>query len=96
MNTRRRFAFAALAFAFAATMLGTTLPTPMYALYGDRMQFEVFTTTVVFAVYAVGVLAALLIAGGWSDVLGRRPMLLTGLGFAVASSAVFKIGRAHV
>ena len=91
MNTRRRFAFAALAFAFAATMLGTTLPTPMYALYGDRMQFEVFTTTVVFAVYAVGVLAALLIAGGWSDVLGRRPMLLTGLGFAVASSAVFLV-----
>ncbi|AHC26893.1 MULTISPECIES: MFS transporter [Mycobacteriaceae] len=89
MDTRRRFAFAALAYAFAVTMLGTTVPTPMYALYGERMHFAVFTTTVVFAVYALGVLAALLVAGGWSDVLGRRPVLLAGLAFALASSAVF-------
>lgn len=89
MNTRRRFAFVALAYAFAVTMLGTTVPTPMYALYGEQMHFAVFTTTVVFAVYALGVLAALLVAGSWSDVLGRRPVLLAGLGFALASSVVF-------
>jgi MFS family permease len=90
VSTRRRsFAFAALAYAFAVTMLGTTVPTPMYTLYGQEMNFAVFTTTVVFAVYAMGVLSALLIAGGWSDVIGRRPMLLAGLGFALISSVVF-------
>lgn len=88
-NRRRSFAFAALAYAFAATMIGTTLPTPIYALYGEQMDFAVVTTTVIFAVYAVGVLAALLIAGGWSDAIGRRPMLLAGLGFALASSTLF-------
>lgn len=31
-------------------MLGTTMPTPMYALYAERMHFAVFTTTVVFAI----------------------------------------------
>lgn len=87
--TRQRFGFALLAYAFAAIMLGTTLPTPMYALYSDRMHFQVLTTTVIFSTYAVGVLAALLVFGRWSDALGRRPVLLAGAGFAVASAVVF-------
>jgi predicted MFS family arabinose efflux permease len=70
-------------------MLGTTLPTPMYALYAERMHFAVFTTTVVFAVYAVGVLGALLIFGRCSDAIGRRPVLLGGAVFAFASAVVF-------
>jgi MFS family permease len=87
--TRQRFGFALLAYAFAAIMLGTTLPTPMYALYAETMHFAVFTTTVIFATYAVGVLAALLVFGRWSDALGRRPVLLAGAGFALASGLVF-------
>jgi MFS family permease len=88
-STRQRFGFALLTYALAAIMLGTTLPTPIYALYADRMHFEVLTTTVIFATYAVGVLAALLVFGRWSDALGRRPVLLAGAGFALASAAVF-------
>ena len=86
---RQRFGFALLAYAFAAIMVGTTLPTPMYALYSDRMHFQVLTTTVIFSTYAVGVLAALLVFGRWSDALGRRPVLLAGAGFALASGVVF-------
>ncbi|MEU0497847.1 MFS transporter [Mycobacterium sp. NPDC006124] len=88
-GVRRRFGFALLAYAFAAIMLGTTLPTPMYALYSDRMHFQVLTTTVIFSTYAVGVLAALLVFGRWSDALGRRPVLLAGAALALASSVVF-------
>ncbi|WP_307787740.1 MFS transporter [Mycolicibacterium sp. S2-37] len=88
---RERFAFPLLAYAFAAMMLGTTMPTPLYALYGDRMHFEVLTTTVIFATYAAGVLFALLAFGRWSDALGRRPVLLAGVGFAVASAMVFLV-----
>ncbi|WP_083741137.1 MFS transporter [Mycobacterium sp. MS1601] len=72
-------------------MLGATLPTPMYELYSDRMQFSVLTTTVIFATYAGAVLAALLLFGRWSDVIGRRPVLLVGIGFAAASSVVFLV-----
>lgn len=78
-----------LAYAFAAIMLGTTMPTPMYALYADRMHFEVLTTTVIFATYAVGVLTALLVFGRWSDAIGRRPVLLAGAAFALASAIAF-------
>ena len=90
-SSRGRFGFAFLAYAFAAIMLGTTLPTPMYALYAERMHFEVLTTTVIFATYAVGVLAALLVFGRWSDAVGRRPVLLGGAAFALASAVVFLV-----
>lgn len=85
----RRYGLALLAYLFAAAMMGTTLPTPIYALYAERMHFDVLTTTVIFSTYAVGVLTALLVFGRWSDAIGRRPMLLAAVGFAVASAVVF-------
>jgi MFS family permease len=88
---RRRYGFALLAYAFTAIMVGTTMPTPMYALYAEHLHFAVLTTTVVFATYAFGVLAALLAFGSWSDAVGRRPMLLAGAAFAVASAVVFLV-----
>jgi MFS family permease len=87
----RSLAFALLAYAFAAIMVGTTLPTPMYALYAEHMHFAVLTTTVIYATYAGGVLFALLAFGRWSDAIGRRPVLLAGVVFAVASAAVFLV-----
>jgi MFS family permease len=88
---KTRFAFPLLAYAFAAIMVGTTLPTPMYALYAEHMHFAVLTTTVIYATYAGGVLFALLAFGRWSDAIGRRPILLAGVGFALASAAVFLV-----
>ncbi|BBY93260.1 MFS transporter [Mycobacterium gallinarum] len=85
----QRFAFPLLAYAFAAIMVGTTLPTPMYSLYAEQMHFSVLTTTVVYATYAGGVLIALLVFGRWSDAIGRRPVLLAGVIFALTSAAVF-------
>ncbi len=82
-------AFGLLAYAFAAIMVGTTMPTPMYALYAERMHFAVLTTTVIYATYAGGVLFALLVFGRWSDAIGRRPVLLAGVACAMASAAVF-------
>jgi MFS family permease len=92
-KTKTRLAFGILAYAFAAIMVGTTLPTPMYALYGEQMHFAVLTTTVIYATYAGGVLFALLAFGRWSDAIGRRPVLLAGVVFAVASAAVFLVAH---
>src|SRR5579862_3725531 len=57
---RRRVAFWLLAFVFAAAMLGTTLPTPLYVIYQARWHFSSATVTVIFAVYGAAVLATLL------------------------------------
>jgi MFS family permease len=72
---RRRAAFWLLAFVFAATMLGTTLPTPLYVIYQAQWHFTAAIVTLIFAVYAAGVLAALLLAGRSSDQAGRKPVL---------------------
>ncbi|WP_285488005.1 MFS transporter [Amycolatopsis taiwanensis] len=82
-------AAALLAVAFAIAMIGTTLPTPLYPIYQQAFGFGELLTTIVFATYAIGVVAALLLMGSWSDHLGRRPMLRAGLVLAAASAIVF-------
>ncbi|GAC66639.1 putative drug resistance protein [Gordonia soli NBRC 108243] len=69
--------------------MGTTLPTPLYAIYSGELGFGVLTTTIIFAVYAAGVIAALILFGRWSDVVGRRPLLIAGALFSIASAVVF-------
>lgn len=74
---------------FAVGMAGTTLPTPLYGLYRAEIGFSALMVTVVFAVYALGVIAVLLLAGNYSDLAGRRTTLLWGLGLSLASALCF-------
>lgn len=74
---------------FAVCMVGTTLPTPLYGLYQEKFGFSELTVTLVYSVYAFGVIGVLLLAGNASDTVGRRPVLLAGLGFAAASAICF-------
>jgi MFS family permease len=82
-----------MAAAFSVTMLGTTLPTPLYVLYQEQLHFSALMITIIFAVYAGGVLAALLLFGRASDTLGRRRMLLPGLGCAALSAVAFLLAQ---
>ncbi|WP_369197041.1 MFS transporter [Streptomyces djakartensis] len=74
---------------FAVCMAGTTLPTPLYPLYQAKLGFSELTVTVVYAVYAFAVIGVLLLAGNASDAVGRRLVLLGGLGFSAASAVCF-------
>lgn len=74
---------------FAVCMAGTTLPTPLYPLYQEKFHFSELTVTVVYAMYAFAVIGVLLLAGNASDAVGRRPVLLWGLGCAAASGVCF-------
>lgn len=80
--------------AFAITMLGTTLPTPLYPRYAARFDFGELITTVIYAVYAVGVITGLVLFGHWSDQLGRRPMLFAGLILSGLSAVCFLLPAA--
>ncbi|MFG2873792.1 MFS transporter [Streptomyces sp. NPDC048337] len=90
---RRRLATAAVAFAFWITMVGTTVPTPLYPLYERAFGFSSFAATVVFAVYACGVVGGLLILGGLADQVGRRPVQAAALLLSVAAAVVFLLAR---
>ncbi|MCW2849659.1 MAG: major facilitator superfamily 1 [Marmoricola sp.] len=91
---RRRTAMALVSVAFVVAMLGTTLPTPLYPFLEARLGFGELTTTLVFAAYPVGVIAALLLSGHWSDQVGRKPMLFAGLVCSALTAAVFLLPSA--
>jgi MFS family permease len=85
----REVAFWLIAYVFAITMLGTTLPTPLYVIYQGQWHFSSDVVTLIYAVYAAGVLTALVFAGRASDQIGRRPVLVSALVFSACSAVVF-------
>ncbi|MFH5208902.1 MFS transporter [Antrihabitans spumae] len=89
MSVLRTAGFVGVTFAFVVVMVGTTLPTPLYPFYEQELGFGQLTVTVVFAAYAVGVIAALLLLGTASDVLGRRRVLFIAIAVSALSTLVF-------
>lgn len=84
-----RAGIALASFAFLVTMFGTTLPTPLYPLYQQQFALSEMMVTIIYAVYAAGVIAALVLAGRWSDEIGRRRIMFAALAFSAASAIVF-------
>src|SRR3954451_22394819 len=85
-----------LAYALVAGVIGLSLfasgtPSPLYATYRELWGFSSVVLTLVYATYAFGVLAALILAGRISDQWGRRPVLLVALGTLVATSVLFML-----
>lgn len=78
--------------AFLVTMIGTTLPTPLYPLYQHQFHISQLMVTVIFAVYAAGTIAALLLCGSWSDQIGRRVIVYAALAFSALSAIIFAWG----
>src|SRR5579863_434173 len=77
--------------AFLTAMAFSTIPTPLYGLYQQRDHFSAFIVTVVFAVYAVGVIPSLLLAGHVSDWVGRRRVLVPALAIEVVAAVLFLV-----
>lgn len=77
------------AYAFTVTMAFSAVPTPLYVDYQQRDQFSAATVTVVFAVYALGVAASLLLVGHVSDRFGRRRVLVPAVLVSVLAGFVF-------
>ena len=83
--------FIGVAYAFIMVMLGTTLPTPLYPVYEATFGLSSITITIIYAVYAVGVISALLVFGQLSDRIGRRYILLPGVVLSAVSAIVFLV-----
>jgi len=78
-----------LASLIVALLASSAAPTPLYAIYQAQWHFTPITTTVVFGVYALAVLAGLLTLGKLSDHVGRRPVLLTAIAVHAGSLVIF-------
>jgi hypothetical protein len=78
-----------LASLVVSLLAASAAPTPLYAIYQRMWGFTPITITIVFGVYAVAVLVALLTLGRLSDSIGRRPVLLSALAVQILSMVVY-------
>jgi predicted MFS family arabinose efflux permease len=83
-----------VAYGLAAAVIGLALfasgtPSPLYGTYQELWGFSPLVLTLVYATYAFGVLASLLLAGRVSDEVGRRPVLLVALATLMATTGLF-------
>jgi MFS family permease len=84
-----RAAFYLLASITASFLAGSSAPTPLYPVYQAEWGFSATMVTCIFAVYAVALLAALLVAGRLSDHIGRRPVLIAATLAQAATMLLF-------
>jgi MFS family permease len=91
--TRRRaspaLAFAGVIISFLGLFLAAGAPSPLFRLEQQEWGFPVWLLTIAFVIYAIALLAALLIAGSLSDYIGRRPVLIGALGVEAAAMLIF-------
>ncbi|MEN4751102.1 MFS transporter [Pseudomonas sp. Ps21-P2] len=78
-----------LAFVLLCFFAASSAPTPLYHLYQQAWGFSSALLTVIFAVYALSLLATLLMFGSLSDYLGRRPVIFIGLLLEIVSMLLF-------
>jgi predicted MFS family arabinose efflux permease len=82
-------AFLLLASITVSFLAGSSAPTPLYPLYMAQWELTPLMVTLIFGIYALAVLLALLVAGRLSDHLGRRPVLLTAALAQAATMVLF-------
>jgi MFS family permease len=85
----RGTAFAAIAAIFLTFMAASAAPSPLYVVYQQQWGFSAGTLTVVFAVYVAGMVASLLVLGGLSDHVGRRPVLAAAVALEAVALLLF-------
>jgi MFS family permease len=89
MTPSRTVGLAIVATELGAMFVGAILPTPLYPLYRQAFGFSGITLTLIYAVYVLGNLIALLFFGRLSDQIGRRVTTLPAIGVGIASALVF-------
>jgi predicted MFS family arabinose efflux permease len=89
----RNAAFYLLLSITVSFLAGSSAPTPLYALYQAEWGFSPITVTIIFGIYAIAVLTALLFVGRLSDHLGRRPVLIAAIAAQIATMVIFATAR---
>ncbi len=91
--TRRRaspaLAFTGVTLSFLGLFLAAGAPSPLFRLEQQEWGFPVWLLTIAFAIYAIALLATLLVAGSLSDYIGRRPVLIGALGVEAGAMLIF-------
>src|ERR1700749_3523170 len=100
-RTARRTLSPRLAYGHVAAVIGLALfasstPAPLWGTYSELWGFAPVVLTLIYATYAIGVLATLLVAGRASDEAGRRPVLIVSLAALMGASVLFMVADSVV
>jgi MFS family permease len=82
-------AFWSVAVLLVLMLAASGVPSPLYRVYQEEFGFSSGVLTTVFGVYAFALLASLLVVGGLSDHVGRRPVLTAAFVLEAAAMALF-------
>jgi predicted MFS family arabinose efflux permease len=94
VDRRAATGFWAVAFAFLIVMAFATLPSPLYGLYRVRDHLSAFTITVVYAIFAGGTIAALVLVPALARRIGRRGVMLAAVATMMASAVLLAAWQA--
>jgi MFS family permease len=88
-SVSRGTGFWAIAFSFLVVTAFSTAPSSLYGIYEQSEHLSSLTLTFVYAVFAVGTVASLLLVGHVSDWYGRRVVLLPAIAVEIVAAVVF-------
>ena len=72
-----------------ALLVGANLATPLYPLLQARLGLSSLDVTVAFSSYVLALVGVLILAGHWSDHIGRRAALVLAVLVGLAGGAIF-------
>ena len=88
-----RYAFPLLATVLFAFFFAAAAPSPLFVVFQHAWGFSASMLTVAFAIYALALMASLLVAGSLSDHVGRRPVVLAALVLQAVAMGLFVTAR---
>ncbi|BBZ35293.1 MFS transporter [Mycolicibacterium confluentis] len=89
----QRWAYALLLVLSGVALGVSGMPAPLYGIYETTWHLSPLATTIVFGVYAFAALAAVLVSGRISDVVGRKPVLLGALVALIVGLVLFLLAQ---
>jgi predicted MFS family arabinose efflux permease len=85
----RPAAFWSVAVLLVLMLAASGVPSPLYRVYQEEFGFSSGVLTTIFGIYSFALLVSLLVVGGLSDHVGRRPVLIAAFVLEATSMALF-------
>ena len=87
----RPAAFWSVAVLLVLMLAASGVPSPLYRVYQEEFGFSSGVLTTIFGIYALALLVSLLVVGGLSDHIGRRPVLVVAFLLEAAAMVLFLV-----